>query len=85
MNFSVQFVLSNSYISHSGMIDYCERSPRGIYNVTETFGPVPKLEGKVAEEIHRQLSEKVPLHSLDVSRKWRNVRLAHLVKFKKLN
>ncbi|GFT55296.1 lambda-crystallin, partial [Nephila pilipes] len=65
------------------MRDYNRRYAAGIYNVSETLGPVPKMEGKVAEEIHQQLCEKTPLHSLDVRRKWRDERLACLAKLKK--
>ncbi|GIY87500.1 lambda-crystallin homolog [Caerostris extrusa] len=70
-------------LNADGMADYCRRYANGIFNVSETFGPVPKMEGKAGEEIHRQLCEKVPLHSLDVRRKWRDERLACLTKLKK--
>ncbi|GFQ90066.1 lambda-crystallin homolog [Trichonephila clavata] len=71
------------HLNADGMRDYNRRYATGIYNVSETLGPVPKMEGKVAEDIHEQLCEKVPLHSLDVRRKWRDERLACLAKMKK--
>ncbi|GBM86198.1 Lambda-crystallin [Araneus ventricosus] len=70
-------------LNADGMMDYCKRYANGIFNVSETFGPVPKMEGEVAEEIHGQLCEKIPLHSLDVQRKWRDERLACLARLKK--
>lgn len=65
------------------MLDYCTRYGDGIYRVSETFGPVPKMEGKVAEDIHKQLCEKVPVEKVEERRKWRDERLACLAKLKK--
>nr|XP_015924932.1 lambda-crystallin homolog isoform X2 [Parasteatoda tepidariorum] len=84
MRYAFLGTFETCHLNANGMIDYCERSPRGIYNVSETFGPVPKMEGKFVEEIHQQLCEKISIHSLDAWRKWRNVRLAHIAKLKEI-
>jgi len=83
MRYAFLGVFETCHLNADGMRDYCSRYAKGIFNVSETFGPVPKMEGEVAEEINRQLCEKVPLHSLDVRRKWRDERLACLAKLKK--
>jgi len=74
--------METAHLNAEGMASYCERYGAGVERVANTFGPVPKWEGKEAEEIARQLEEMVPLDQLQERRAWRNARLAALVKLK---
>ena len=65
-----------------GMLNYCERYGETIYNVSKTLGAVTRFEGTAAENVNRQLCEKIPLEQLDERRAWRNMRLASLAKLK---
>ena len=60
-----------------------DRYGETIYNVSESFGPTPKMGGAAAEQIHKELCEKVPIEKLQERRKWRDARLAALAKVKK--
>lgn len=83
MRYAFLGVFETCHLNANGLMDYCERYSKGIYNVSETFGPVPQMKGPMAEEINRQLCEKVPLEKLAERRKWRDSRLAALAKLKK--
>ncbi|KFM79276.1 Lambda-crystallin-like protein, partial [Stegodyphus mimosarum] len=83
MRYAFLGVFETCHLNADGMLDYCSRYADGIYNVSETFGPVPHMEGEMAEEINRQLCEKVPLNCLEMKRKWRDERLACLAKLKR--
>nr|CAD7592371.1 unnamed protein product [Timema genevievae] len=47
--------LETAHLNAGGMKSYCERYSKTIHDVSMTFGPPPKFEGPVAEEIHHQL------------------------------
>jgi len=83
MRYAFLGVFETCHLNADGMLDYCNRYANGIYNVSETFGPVPKMQGEMAEEINRQLCEKVPVEKLEERRAWRDERLACLAKLKK--
>ncbi len=65
------------------MREYCEKYGDAIYDITKKFGPVPKWDGAVADKIHANMCEKIPLDTLDERRRWRDVRLSGLAKLKK--
>lgn len=83
MRYAFLGAFETCHLNANGMLDYCDRYAKGIFNVSETFGPVPKLESKEAENIHKQLCEKIPLEKLEERRQWRDDRLAYLAKLKK--
>jgi len=83
MRYAFLGVFETCHLNADGLLDYCSRYANGIFNVSETFGPVPKMEGKTAENIHQQLCKKVPVQNLADRRKWRDERLACLAKLKK--
>ena len=53
-----------------------------IYDVCKNFGPVPLMEGPVAEQINKELCEDVPKEDLAAKRRWRDARVAALAKLK---
>lgn len=67
----------------SGMKKYCETYKNSMYNVSMTFGPVPKFEGEVAEKISNELNEMCPLDKLQERRAWRDEALTKLSLLKK--
>lgn len=67
----------------SGMKKYCETYKNSIYDVSMTFGPVPKFEGEMAEKISNELNEMCPLEKLKERRIWRDDALTKLSLLKK--
>ncbi len=65
------------------MRQYCERYGETIYNVSKSFGDIPKWEGPTAERIVAEMNEKFPLDTLVERRRWRDARLSALAKLKK--
>lgn len=74
--------LETAHLNANGFLDYCNRYGNGIYNVTETFGPNPRIEGETAKKIHDDLCKAVPLEKLAERRAWRDENLATLAKLK---
>ncbi|XP_002134396.1 lambda-crystallin homolog [Drosophila pseudoobscura] len=70
--------LETAHLNAEGMANYFERYSKTIYNVSETMGPTPKMEGPVAEEVSKQLNEMVPLDKLVERRTYRDNCLTHL-------
>lgn len=66
-----------------GMKKYCETYKNSIYDVSMTFGPVPKFEGEMAEKISNELNEMCPLEKLQERRAWRDEALTKLSLLKK--
>jgi len=64
------------------MENYCDRYAETIFTVSKTLGPVTKFEGASLENVHRQLTEQIPLEKLQEKRAWRNTCLASLAKLK---
>ena len=67
----------------SGMKKYCESYAKGIYNVSMDFGPVPKFEGEMLENVNEQLNQICPLNKLQERRTWRDTALMKLSILKK--
>jgi L-gulonate 3-dehydrogenase len=72
-----------AHLNATGMREYFEKYATGIYDVSETFGPNPKMEGKVAMEVIEALNKRVPEAELPERRKWRDERLTALAQLKK--
>lgn len=53
------------------------------FQVSQTFGEIPKMEGPVAVEIAKQLEEMCPLNKLPERREWRDNCLTLLSQLKK--
>ena len=65
------------------MKKYCESYANGIYNVSQTFGPVPKFEGEMVDKISDQMNDICPLDKLQERRAWRDLALTKLSILKK--
>lgn len=65
------------------MEEYFAKYSQGIYDVSMDFGPVPKMEGKVADVITSEMNKKIPVNHLPERRKWRDDRLIALSQLKK--
>lgn len=75
--------LETAHLNAEGMISYCDRYSKTIYAVSETMGPTPKMEGKVAAQVAKELEEMVPLDKLPERRAWRDACLTKLAQLKK--
>lgn len=67
----------------TGMKKYCETYNKSIYDVSMTFGPVPKFVGEMAEKISNELNEMCSLDQLQERRTWRDTALMKLSALKK--
>ncbi|XP_035231113.1 lambda-crystallin-like [Stegodyphus dumicola] len=76
--------LETCHLNADGLLDYCKRYGEGIYKVSQTFGPNPKMKGEVAERIHEMICKLSPLEKLAERRKWRDARLTALAKMKRI-
>lgn len=65
------------------MKEYFEKYAKGIYEVSNNFGPNPMMEGPTADEIIQALDKKVPEEKLQERRRWRDERLTALAQLKK--
>ncbi|UYV80847.1 CRYL1 [Cordylochernes scorpioides] len=74
--------LETAHLNAEGMREYCQKYGQGIYNVLQTFGPNPRLEGPTAEAISQDLERRVPHDELQERRAWRDSCLAKLAKLK---
>ena len=72
-----------AHLNAEGMKKYCETYKNSMYNVSMTFGPVPKFEGEVAEKVSNELNEMCPLDKLQERRAWRDEALTKLSLLKK--
>lgn len=75
--------LETAHLNAEGMKSYIERYGQTIYNVSQSMGPVPKMEGEVAESVCQQLNELYPLDKLQERRAWRDACLTRLAVLKK--
>ncbi|CAL1300597.1 unnamed protein product [Larinioides sclopetarius] len=71
-------------LNANGMLDYCNRYGQGIYKVSETFGPNPRMEDELAEKVHEEICKISPLEKLAERRQWRDARLTALAHMKRL-
>lgn len=72
----------NSLLIVLGMTEYFEKYAKGIYEVSETFGPNPRMDGEVAKEIAQYWDSRIPEDKLQERRKWRDERLTALAQLK---
>ncbi|XP_076619001.1 beta Hydroxy acid dehydrogenase 1 [Colletes latitarsis] len=72
-----------AHLNAEGMKKYCETYKNSMYNVSMTFGPVPKFEGEMAEQISNELNQMCPLDKLQERRAWRDEALTKLSLLKK--
>ncbi|KAI4498576.1 hypothetical protein M0802_006282 [Mischocyttarus mexicanus] len=72
-----------AHLNAEGMKKYCETYNKSIYDVSMTFGPVPKFVGEMAEKISNELNEMCPLDKLQQRREWRDKALTKLAVLKK--
>lgn len=72
-----------AHLNAEGMKKYCEVYNKSIYDVSMTFGPVPKFVGDMADKISNELNEMCPLDKLQERRAWRDKALTKLSILKK--
>lgn len=72
-----------AHLNAEGMKKYCETYNKSIYDVSMTFGPIPKFVGAAAENISKQSEEICPLDKLQEKRAWRDLALTKLYILKK--
>nr|XP_040220092.2 lambda-crystallin homolog [Anopheles coluzzii] len=75
--------LETAHLNAEGMLNYCDRYCNTIYAVSETMGPTPRMEGKVAEQVAKEMEEMVPIDKLPERRAWRDACLTKLAQLKK--
>jgi len=75
--------LETAHLNADGFKDYCSRYGKGIVTVSQSLAGIPTWTAEAAEEIDRQLQEKVPNSQLPEKRVWRDTKLAQLAAFKK--
>lgn len=87
MRYAFLGALETAHLNAEGMTNYFERYSKTIHAVSETMaGPPPKMEGKTAETIAKQLEVMVPLEKLQERREYRDKCLTQLsILKKKLN
>lgn len=65
------------------MKEYFEKYAKGIYEVTENFGPNPRMDCAAREKICDSLEARIPMEKLQERRHWRDERLTALALLKK--
>uniref|UniRef100_A0A182PQL4 N-acetyltransferase domain-containing protein n=1 Tax=Anopheles epiroticus TaxID=199890 RepID=A0A182PQL4_9DIPT len=53
--------LETAHLNAEGMLNYCERYCNTIYAVSQTMGPTPRMEGKVAEQVAKEMEEMLDM------------------------
>jgi len=76
--------LETCHLNADGMLDYCNRYGQGIYKVSETFGPNPKMEGEELNRVDKDICKLSPIEKLAERRPWRDARLSALSKMKRI-
>lgn len=76
--------LETCHLNADGMLDYCKKYGEGIYKVSNTFGPNPRMEGELAEYVNEEMCKLSPLETIAERRKWRDARLTALAKMKRI-
>ncbi len=72
-----------AHLNAAGMEEYFAKYSKGIYDVSATMGPPPKMEGATARLITEELTRAIPVEKLEERRKWRDQRLIALSQLKK--
>ncbi|KAG4066332.1 hypothetical protein HA402_000556 [Bradysia odoriphaga] len=83
MRYAFLGALETAHLNAEGMANYCERYGKTIYEVSQTMGPTPKMEGPSAEEVSKQLEQMCPIDQLPQRRAWRDACLTKLSQLKK--
>lgn len=83
MRYAFLGTLETCHLNAEGMANYCERYAKTIYAVSETMGPIPKMEGATAAKISKDLEALCPLDKLQSRREWRDACLTKLSILKK--
>ncbi|KAJ6640598.1 Lambda-crystallin like, partial [Pseudolycoriella hygida] len=83
MRYAFLGALETAHLNAEGMLNYCERYGKTIFEVSGTMGPTPRMEGPVAEDISQQLEEMCSIEQLPKRRAWRDACLTKLSQLKK--
>jgi len=83
MRYAFLGALETAHLNAEGMANYCDRYGKTIYEVSETMGPIPKMEGPVADEVAKQLEQMCAIDQLPQRRAWRDACLTKLSQLKK--
>jgi hypothetical protein len=65
-----------------GMLDWGRKYGNDIYRVCQSFGPPEPFKGPTVDKIQKELTQRIPLNTLDQRWKWRDARLSALAKLK---
>lgn len=82
MRYAFLGAFETAHLNAEGMLNYCERYSKTINAVSHTMGPIPKMEGKQAEIVSKQLNDMVPIDKLQERRAWRDNCLMKLSQLK---
>lgn len=83
MRYAFMGPLETCHLNAEGFANYCDRYGGMIYDIVSSFGPHPRPGGATADEIAKDLEQRVPLEKLVERRQWRDTRLAALAKLKR--
>lgn len=83
MRYAFLGALETAHLNADGLANYCERYGRAIYDVSETMGPTPRMEGEQAAQIGAQLDEMCAVERLPERRAWRDTCLMRLSQLKR--
>ncbi|KAF7488681.1 Lambda-crystallin -like protein [Sarcoptes scabiei] len=72
-----------AHLNANGLGEYFDKYAKGIYDVSETFGPVPRMQGDTAQSIAKEMTKQFPLDRLNERRQWRDERLIELACLKR--
>ncbi|XP_059052444.1 lambda-crystallin [Achroia grisella] len=79
MRYAFLGAFETAHLNAEGMENYIERYGETIYNVSQTFGDVPRMtQNRSAFTICQQLNNMVPLERLPERRAWRDACLTRL-------
>uniref|UniRef100_A0A1B6KAM3 3-hydroxyacyl-CoA dehydrogenase C-terminal domain-containing protein n=1 Tax=Graphocephala atropunctata TaxID=36148 RepID=A0A1B6KAM3_9HEMI len=78
MRYAFLGALEVAHLNAEGMKNYCERYSKSIYSTSNTFKPIPKMEGPQVDVVSEQLNKMTPLDKLQERRAWRDQCLTRL-------
>lgn len=64
------------------MLDWGRKYGQDIYRVCQSFGGPELLEGPTLQKLQDEMSQNIPLETIDDRRKWRDARLSALARLK---
>lgn len=68
MRYAFLGMLETTHLNAEGFVNYCERYSKTMYEVSNTFKPVPKFEGSKVVEMAKSMESDVPLDKLQVQK-----------------